>query len=240
MTFRWIAAGLVCFAFGIAAQGQATNEYVTTANFYHPIQGSLSGYGQLGYTKNPLGDYGSFYLEWPGITYTYKPWIQFWLATRYTYTNNETAPDQAELRPFVGVKFILHTRRKINFYDYARYEYHAVYSHGTHDWTSFNRIRNRVGAEIPFTSAERAWKPGTFYAPIDVEPSYQFGSGRNGTQARAGLGYVANDHVRFEFIYTARFGYRASTDSLDFDGNTFRFNIKIGTKQGLLRSILNP
>jgi hypothetical protein len=239
MTFRWIAASLLCFAFGIAAQGQITDEYVTTADFYHPIQGPLSGYGKLGYTKNPLGDYASYYVEWPGITYTCRPWVQFWFATRYTYTNNEIAQDREELRPFTGVKFILRTKRKINLFNYTRYEYHAVYSHETRDWTSFSRVRNRVGAEIPLASPGSAWKPGTFYTPIDIEPSYQFGLGRNGTKVRGGFGYVANDHVRLEFIYIARFRFRTSTDGLDFDGNTFRFNIKVGTQHGILQRVLN-
>jgi hypothetical protein len=57
---------------------------------------------------------------------------------------------------------------------------------------------------------------------------------------RAGLGYVTEDRIRIEFIYHTQWGQASGSDSLVYNENIFRLNIKVGLKRGLLDRVWNP
>lgn len=56
-------------------------------------------------------------------------------------------------------------------------------------------------------------------------------------RARAGAGYVANHHLRLEFIYYLELSRKVPSDPLTYTDNIFRLNFKIGLKHGLLQRI---
>jgi hypothetical protein len=218
-----------------------TNEYRVTVFPYHNIRGKLTGFGYLGYVNNPQSDYATYYLGWPGINYTYKPWLQIWAGSMYIYTDNFHKGDKLELRPFVGAKVFLPNKRKMNLYNFTRYEYRGIKDKATADWSVIHRIRTRFGAEIPLTSPARAWKPKTFYAIADAEPFFRFDKkALDPVRLRAGLAYIPNDRVRFEFIYHAQYGRTNADDPLAYTQNIFRLNIKIALNKGILDRAQNP
>jgi hypothetical protein len=241
-----IGCQLICSALGLLAAhalGQnnpVTNEYRVTIFPFHPISENLTGFGYLGYVNNPQNDYSTYYLGYPGLNYSIKPWLQIWTGLIGIYTNNHGKDDTLELRPFVGPKFFLPNRRKMNLYNFTRYEGRTTYSHGTHDWSYKTRLRSRFGAEIPLTSLAKAWQPRTFYVLTDVEPFWQSGAGLDMVRFRAGLAYIAENHIRVEFIYHTQWGQSSGSDSLVYNRNIFRLNIKLGMRRGLLGKVLNP
>jgi hypothetical protein len=145
-----------------------------------------------------------------------------------------------ELRPFVGVKFDKSNKRKIEFFNFTRYEARNLYSHGTHDWHLENRVRSRVGAEFPLASVERAWKPKTFYTLLDVEPFWTSGKGLNMFRFRTGLGYIPSERLRIEFLYHTQWGEATGSDALVYNENIFRLSFKIGLKRSILSRVWNP
>ncbi len=191
-------------------------------------------------SDDPQSNRSTYALGYPGISYTARPWFQIRGGVRGIYTDNQGTEDTFELRAFVGPKFFIPNKRKMNIFNCSRYEARNIYNHGSHDWTLKNRIRTRFGAEIPLTSVANAWKPGTFYTLIDVEPFWQPGVGRNMVRLRTGLAYIASDHIRIEFIYHAQWGPEAGSDALVYNRNTFHMNIKVGLKRGLLGKVSNP
>ena len=239
-----ISAGLATLVpISLHAQGPpnpVTNEYRVTLFPYYPLKDNLTGFGYLGYVKDPDSNYTLFYAGWPGFNYQYKKWLQIWVGSLYIYTDNGMAQDKLELRPFIGPKFFLPNKRRWNLYNFTRYESRSIYDHGTHDWSHINRVRSRFGAEIPITSREKAWKPRTFYAIADVEPFYRFDKDEwDPVRARVGIGYITMDQIRIEFIYHYEWA-RNPNDDLEYDKNIFRLNIKFGVKHGILGRVLNP
>jgi hypothetical protein len=224
-----------------AQQNAVTNQYQVVLFPHYPVKGALSGFSEFSYANDPDGRFSSVYGEFPGFTYGPKKWLQLWTGFRVTYTNNEVKSDTLELRPFVGVKFFFAGTNRVNLYNYTRYEYRSTYTHGMAKWSHNSRIRSRFGIEIPLASAERVWKPKTFYALVDAEAFYQFNdSNWNQVRLRAGLGYVTHDRVRIEFTYGAQFGRSAPDADLLYNRNLFRLEIRVGLKRGLLARIWNP
>lgn len=217
-----------------------TNEYRVTIFPFHPITENITGFGYLGYVNNPQGNYATYYLGYPGISYSVKPWLQIWTGLIGIYTDNEGKQDTFELRPFVGPKFFIPNKRKMNIFSFTRYEARTIYNHGTHEWSFKNRLRSRFGAEIPLTSVDKAWHPRTFYGLIDIEPFWQEGSGLSMFRFRAGLAYIPDSHIRVEFIYHTQWGQSSGSDALVYNENIFRLNIKVGLKHGLLGRVWNP
>jgi hypothetical protein len=226
------------------AQGQApevTNQYDARLWLYHNISGALTGFGYLEYRRDPQDHYRNYRLGWPGITYLAKPWFQIWTGLVSSYTVNEYKADQWELRPYVGSKVFLPNKRKMNLYNYTRYEYRFTQDRDSRDWSESQRIRSRFGAEIPLTSVERAWQPKTFYLMADSELFSQFDkTALNAWTVRGGVGYVTHDRLRLEFTYSARFDRGGSNDALEYDRNIFRLNIKVGLHHGILDRTSNP
>jgi len=239
---------LLCSALSLLARqplraqdNPVVNEYRVAVFPFHPITENLSGFGYLAYVKNPQGSYSQYHVGYPGFEYSLKPWLEIWGALIGNYINNQGGKeDTFELRPFVGVKFEIANKRKVEFFDFTRYEARNLYSHDTHDWSLENRIRSRLGAEIPLATAARAWKTGTLYTLFDVEAFWVAGKGINMVRFRAGLGYIPNERLRLEFVYHTQWGEATGSDALVYNQNIFRMNVKIGLKRSILSRVWNP
>jgi hypothetical protein len=222
-----------------------TNEYRFTVFPHYPIAGNLSGFGYMGYVKNPDLDYALWYGGFPGLIYRFAPWIQSWTALLAIYTDNATTrngkEDSLELRPFVGVKLFLPNTLKWNIYNLTRLEFREVYHHDTHEWTHTRRLRSRFGVEIPMTSRDKAWKPGSLYFVANVEPMYRFDHDEiDPARAQVGIGWVTNSRFRPEFLYYANWGRGSPGNDLRYNENIFRLNVKVGVDHALLGNIWNP
>lgn len=222
-----------------------TNEWRITAFPHYPIKGNLSGFGYLGWVKNPGADYSLWYAGAPGLIYNVKPWLQLWGGLLDIYTNNNTRvtgkQDSLELRPFIGAKIFLPNKYRWNIYNFSRLEFRQTYSHSTHDWANVERLRMRFGIEAPLTSREKAWKLNTFYGIANVEPLVRFDKRDvDPFRAQLGIGYIANPHIRIELLYYGNWGRVAPTNDLDFTQNIIRLNVKVGVKRALLSHVWNP
>lgn len=222
-----------------------TDEYRVTIFPHHPIKGDLSGFGYLGWVTNPDADYKLYYGGFPGLIYTFSPWLQAWGGLLGIYTDNETAAngksDTMELRPFAGAKLFLPNSWKWNIYNFTRLEVRETYHHDTHAWTHAERLRMRFGVEIPLASRERAWQVKTFYLIANTEPMYRFDNDViDPARVQAGLGWVMNDRIRPELLYYANWGRTGPDNALTYNENIFRLNVKVGFNHGLLGRVWNP
>jgi hypothetical protein len=240
-TLLSVVLGLACAAAARAQNGDISDEYRLTVSPQHPISGDLTGFGELGLRWNPDNNYDAFTILYPGLTYTAAKWVQFSGGLRTLYTHDEFTDSKLELRPFGGVKLFLPNGLKWNLFNYTRFEYRDMENLDTHAWTSYSRLRSLFGAEIPLTSRERAWEPGTWYGLASVEPFYRFGwAGINQLQAGGGVGYVMHDRVRVELTCQTVFTQPQSGAGLQYTENIINLNFKIGLGEGILRRVLNP
>jgi hypothetical protein len=168
--------------------------------------------------------------------------VQVWTGLIGIYTDNEVTVDRLELRPLVGVKLLVPNKKKINLYNFFRYEYRAIDDRGGGtNWSVVHRVRNQSGIEIPLTSLESAWKPRTFYALADVEPYFRFDrSAVHPLRIRGGIGYVVDERIRVELIYHAQFTRPGGDGPLTYTDNIFRVSVKVGVKKGFLQRVMNP
>jgi hypothetical protein len=238
---------LITTATPLAAQSSndVTNEWRITAFPHYPIKGNLTGFGYLGWVKNPGASYSLWYGGFPGVVYNAKPWFQVWGGLIDVYTNNYTSEngkqDTLELRPFIGYKAFLPNKRKWNIYNFSRLEFRQTYHHDTHDWGNVERFRFRFGIEAPLTSREKAWKVNTFYGVANTEPLYRFDkSDIDPFRVQVGLGYVANPRIRVELLYYANWGRPDPASGLAFTQNIIRLNVKVGVKHAILSHVWNP
>lgn len=216
------------------------NEYRLTFLPYYPFSKELVGFGYLGFVPSWDKDYMNYYAG-AGFTYDVNDWFQTWMGLIGSYTDGWDSANKFELRPFVGAKFFLPNDLGWNIYAFPRYEYRMIENLDTNDWNYTNRVRLRLGAEIPLTSRDNAFKPKTWYAIADVEPMYRFDTDRiDPLRVRAGLGYVMGGGKRVEFIYHAQWT-RPSNGGLDYTDNIFRINFKFplgkGPLAGAIRSL---
>ncbi len=229
------------FAPSTAAQNNSdvANQYRLTLNPSAKITENLTGFALLGYANNPDNNSRTYTVRWPGMYYTVDKWLQIWWGLGTIYTDNEgLSANTLELRPFIGPKLFIPNKRQWIIFNYSRYEYRDTQDLDTHQWTVENRIRSRFGVEIPLTSTERAWKPKTWYALSDVEPFYRFDRDQvDPLRVRGGIGYVLNDRVQIEFIYTAQFSH--SNSGLEYNQNEFRLNFRIGLSRGIIQRAFN-
>jgi hypothetical protein len=224
-----------------SAQEDIGNEYRFTVFPSHKITDKLTGFAYLGYVSNPEKEYKTYYLGWPAAAYSANSWLQIWGGLVGLYTNNKNSSDKLELRPFVGAKTFVPNNLKWNIYNFFRYEYRATQDRNTRDWSSINRIRNRIGIELPFASSIKAWKPGSFYGLADAEPYYRFDKGWvDPFRLRVGVGYILDERFRFEFIYHAQYTHPSGNSALAYTDNIFRLNIKIGLNKGIIGIMNNP
>lgn len=221
-----------------AAQGDdVANEYRLTFLPYYPFSKELVGFGYLGFVPSWDKDYMNYYAGL-GATYDVNDSVQLWGGLIGSYTDDWDSSDKFELRPFVGVKLFLPNELGWNIYAFPRYEYRVIETVDTHDWNYVNRFRLRVGAEIPLTSSDSAFKPGTWYAIADAEPFYRGDTGRlDPFRLRAGLGFVIGGGKRVELLYHAQWT-RSSDGGLDHSDNIFRINFKFPLGKGPLAAAI--
>jgi Protein of unknown function (DUF2490) len=241
----------IVFGLGVAgavaaqSSNDITNEWRVTVFPHYPIRGNLSGFGYMGWVKNPDANYSLWYGGFPGFIYNFKPWFQGWGGLLLIYTNNYTdvtgKQDTLELRPFIGPKLFVPNKRKLNIYNFTRVEFRETYSHATHDWTNAERLRLRFAVEAPLTSLEKAWKVKTFYGIAYVEPMYRFDKDEfDPIRAQLGVGYVANPRIRVELLYYANWSRTGPSNDFAFTENIIRLNVKVGLKHSLLSHVWNP
>jgi hypothetical protein len=225
----------------LAAQSDddPTDEYRFNLYTYHPIYKDLTGYAEFGYAFDPGQKYQRIIVEWPNLNYKVDKWLQLALGLNNQYRINQDSADTLTLRPYVGPKLFVPNSWKWDIYNYTRYEYPDTLNEETKQWSGYSRIRSRFGVQFPITSRDRAWEPKTWYGLADVEPFYRFDQSTvDMLRLRAGGGYIVNDRLRIEFIYTAQFS-RQNGSGLEFNQNTFQITARIGLAKGIIRRALD-
>lgn len=231
LAFGCVSLGTVQSA--SASESDADNEYRLTFLPYYPFSKELVGFGYLGFVPSWDKDYMNYYAG-AGFTYDVNSWLQTWTGLIGSYTDDWDSSDKFELRPFVGAKVFIPNDLGWNIFAFPRYEYRMIETLDSNDWNYVNRVRLRLGVEVPLTSREQAFKPNTWYLIADVEPMYRFDTDRiDPFRLRAGLGYVFGGGKRVEFLYHAQWT-RPSGGGLDFTDNIFRINFKFPLGKGPL------
>jgi hypothetical protein len=216
-----LAAILVPLVTAQSPNTDVTNEYRLTLVTSKPMTDKLIMFGYLGLVKAPDKGVGTLYYSPPGVIYKPRPWMELWAGMFGLYNNNETTSNSWELRPLGGIKFFVPNDKKINLYNFTRFEERLV--NQDHNWKDIPRLRNRVGIEVPFTRA-KAWTTKSFYGLADIEPIWRFDNpSLQLIRVRGGVGYIFSKTWRAEFIYHAEF----TGDPKDYTGNIWRLNIKL-------------
>ena len=223
-----------------AQDDDIANEYRLTLFPYHRINDKWTTWGYVGYVWNTDADYHTYYLG-PGATYTVNRGLEIQGGLIGTYTDNENSSDKLELRPFVGAKLYVPNTKKLNVYNWTRYEYRLIRDSDTDNWDEVPRLRSRFGVEFPLAPLERAWQPKTYYGLADAEVFYRFDRTQwNPFRLRAGIGYVLNPGMRIELIYHAQYTRPSGSTGLEHTENIWRLNVKFGVNKGLFGPQRSP
>jgi len=230
---RWLALGLLAVvtmpafaAAQAAADDDIRNEYRVTLVTTRPAadREKLILFQYLGVVENSDKQLTSFYYSPPGLIMKPTKSIEIWLGMFGIYTNNKAANNSWELRPLTGVKFYVPNNKRMNIYNFTRFEYRSI--HQDHESNGIPRLRNRIGLEAPLSQA-RAWTPKTWYALADVEPFWRADDGyMERWRIRGGIGYILNRYWRAEAIYHAEFS-GGDGEPKKYTDNIFRLNIKL-------------
>ena len=228
-----VAAGLIAVfllsgALGLSVLAQTsndvTNEYRLTLVTTKPVSDKVILFGYLGVVTAPDKQVKTLYYSPPGVIYRAKPWLELWGGMFGLYNNNKNASNSWELRPLGGVKLYVPNNKKINLYNFTRYEYRFI--NQDHHTKTQPRLRNRVGIEVPLS--KNAWTPKTFYALGDVEPIWRLDDKYMSLfRIRGGLGYILNKTWRAEFMYYAEYSRSSKTGPMSYTNNIWRMNIKL-------------
>jgi Protein of unknown function (DUF2490) len=236
----WFGALLLLSASLAHATDDESDEYQLNLYPHYDVGDKLSVFGNFGYFDEP-GNYSKYRFGWPGLIYSATGWLQLWSGLDAYYTNNYSSANSLELRPFAGLKFSVANKAKVRFYNLTRYEYRAIQNQETYDWDNYSRIRSRFGVVVPFAARARAWEPHSFYGFTDVELFYRFDADEwDPLRVRGGLGYVVNDRIQTELIYTAQFTRSSQNSSLQLADNILELNIKVALRKSLLGHLFNP
>ncbi len=215
------------------------NEFRFTADIVHPIAKHLSAFGSLGVVINGDKNVNEYTVGFPGITYVAAKWLQLLAGLKDIYSNNWNIENTNELRPFVGVKFLIPNTAKVHLSNYTRYEYRHIKKTESKSVQEYSRIRNRFGMVMPLH--KNAWTPKTLYALADFEPFYRLDKNMvDVVRIRMGPGYIINEHFRLECIWRVQLIRSAKEDPLAYTDNIFRINLKIATKEGLFKELIHP
>ena len=224
---------------GLASDDQI-DEYQLNLYPHYDIGNRLRVFGNFGYSNDP-GNYGKYRFGWPGLIYSATDWLQLWGGLDASISIVTTQPTPSSYGPLLASKFSVANKAKMRFYNLTRYEYRAIQSRETYSWNSYSRIRSRFGVVIPFAAHAREWAPKTFYGFTDAELFYRFDSKEwDPLGVRGGLGYVVNDRVQTELIYTAQFTRSSQGSSLRRTNNILELNVKVALRRSLLGRLFNP
>ena len=205
--------------------------------FAHPtVLDEFSGAPYVWF-DDQTGSVTSFRVAFPNIIYHARPWLQGWAGLIVTWKDKETSGNTRELRPYVGVNVFVPNSAHIHVYDWTRYEWRRTTNTDSDTITRVWRFRTRPGVEFPLST--RAWQPGTFYGlangELFVEHNFV-----DAVRFMSGAGYIKNDRVRIEFNYVLELSKNAAADALAYSDNSFRLDVKLSFKQGLLRKQEGP
>src|SRR5687767_215210 len=149
-------------------------------------------------------------LAGPGIIYRPKAkpgspgWMELWAGTLFAWTDNYHKSNSFELRPVVGVKVFVPNKKKLNIYNFGRYEYRKFFEGNNSNEQP--RFRDRTGIEIPLAKGDKRWGPRTLYTAADVEPLWRLDDKfLEKIRVRGTLGYIVKRRMAVEFIYHAEF-----------------------------------
>jgi hypothetical protein len=166
----------------------------------------------------------------PGIIYRPKAkkgsggWFELWAGTLFAWTDNYHTTNSFELRPVVGVKMFAPNKKKLNIYNFARYEYRKFFQGNSSNEQP--RFRDRTGIEIPLAKGDKRWAPRTFYTAADVEPLWRLDDKfLEKIRVRGTLGYIVKKRMAVEFIYHAEFAGSKGAPK-KYVGNLWRFSLK--------------
>jgi hypothetical protein len=202
-----------------------TNEYRLTAVSAIPINKKWIAWQYSMLLASSDKGVTTIALSPPGIIYKPKDWLELWAGMLPTYNNYYHTSNSWELRPLGGFRVYLPNEKKVNIYNFARYEYKFIYQN--HTTTHIPRFRDRTGIEMPLAKGDNRWKPGTFYAAGDVEPIWRLDDKfMEKLRVRGTLGYIVKKRLSVEFIYHAEFS-GPKGEPKKFTGNIWRLNFKL-------------
>jgi hypothetical protein len=224
---------LVIGFFAIPAGAQDKNiwqEYRPSLVFAMPINEKWIAWQYTLGVYAPEKKLTTFGLAGPGIIYRPKAkpgsqgWLELWAGTLLAWTDNYHKTNSFEFRPVVGAKMFVPNKKKLNIYNFGRYEYRSFFQ--DHHMTSQPRFRDRTGIEIPLATGDKRWTPRTFYTAGDVEPLWRLDDKfLEKIRVRGTVGYIVRKRLAVEIIYHAEFA-GSKGEPKKFVGNLWRFSIK--------------
>ena len=236
LTVRALVIAFVGLAATHAHAQDVTNDGRAEVVFAHPtFLDKLSGAPYV-FFDDQTGDVKSYRVAFPNVIYHAKPWLQGWGGLIVTW-KDEASGDTRELRPYAGIKIFVPNSVHLHLYDWTRVEWRRTTNTDNNTVTRVWRFRTRPGVEFPLSA--HAWQPGTFYGLFNgelfVEQSFV-----DAVRFMSGAGYIRNDRVRLEFNYVLELSRKSSTDALAYSDNSFRFDVKLSFKEGLLHKQQGP
>jgi hypothetical protein len=209
------------------AQEEINEEYRVTFVPTYPISKKLFLTTYLGYVNIPDLKQVNYYVGAPALlTYRINPIVEVMAGAFFVISRPTESLDNTELRPLAGVKLYLPNDHHLNIYNWTRYEYRSFYYADDESLDNVkNRLRNRIGLEIPLS--KNAWQPKTLYALTDFEFFYTFEKGYfDRFRERLGLGYIIDAHWRVELIYHIQMLRASADENPVWTDNIWRLNIK--------------
>jgi len=231
----YLATVLVAiFALPIIAASQERNiwnEYRATATSVMPVTEKFFLWQYTGYFFTAERKQNTFAFSPPGVMYRLKPWMEVWAGMLPSYTDNYVKSNSWELRPLIGLRTAIPNKRKLNLYNFARYEFKFVNQDG--NMQSIPRFRNRIGFDVPLQKGDRRWTPRTFYSLTDFEPIWRLDDKYlEKIRLRAGAGYIINKNLAVELIHHTEWA-GAKGEPKKYVGNLWRINFKIVVPRGV-------
>lgn len=222
---------LVIFSVRVPAQDQNIwNEYRPSLVFAMPVNEKWIAWQYNVLVYAPEKKLTTLGVTMPGITYRPKAtkgdggWIELWAGLLFTSTDNYHTSNAAEIRPVVGARAFVPNLKKVNIFNFGRYEYRAFFQ--DNKTTSQPRFRDRTSIEIPLAKGEKRWSPKTFYTVADVEPFWRLDDGfLEKVRVRGTVGYIVKKRIAVEMIYHAEFA-GAKGEPKKYVGNIWRLNLK--------------
>jgi hypothetical protein len=232
-----LALALVALGARSAHAQDVTDDGRAEVTFAHPtFLDKFSGAPYIWF-DDETGDVKSYRVAFPNIIYHARPWLQGWGGLLVTWTDDEASGNTRELRPYAGVKIFVPNSAHIRIYDWTRLEWRRTTNTDKDTITRVWRLRTRPGVEFPLGA--RPWQPGTFYGLFNGELFVEH-SFVDGVRFMSGAGYIKSDRARFEFNYVLELSRKSSTDTLVYSDNSFRLDVKLSFREGLLHKQEGP
>jgi hypothetical protein len=149
----------------VSAQGTSpsappvNDEYRLTAFPTHPLFGSFTGFGKLGYINNVDKQVTTYSLGWPGVIYKSERarWVEGWGGFIYEWNDVTDKSNTHEIRPFVGLKLYVPNSAHMNLFDFTRVEWRHITTDDTGATDKHLRIRRvrNAAQQSPLAGQDR-------------------------------------------------------------------------------------